>query len=313
MFGGRIQPINGKVDGIDGLSVNSWPGGDDPDLDFERPIYYSIPMAYIESMFQMQNWEREYDLKNWKQFHIPRTGAVATYLNCFTTMPWKEELGEITDTIAEDLSLSDPDEPAPKRRKTRPESLVFAIKGHDKKGKSDCYSKAIEPTPPNRRRIRSPANSSAAVVHRNLQATKTQQEKANVRKRERGLKTRQKDKVIHNATHKLQDPSRHSIRQAGKTLIAEEIRGERQPPSPNNQASQWSTSKNPSEFKNPTKEETRRESQPPSPNRRNSRWRMSQSPYEFSHPRIWGLKRAANADSFRPETWPDLNSARVGR
>jgi hypothetical protein len=139
MFGGRIQPINGKVDGTHGLSVNDWPGNDPrEDPREERLVYYSVPMGYIESMFQMKNWERDYNLKDWKRFHIPHDGAIALYNNIFTTMPWSEELREIEMTIAEDLSLLDPEEPARKRRETRTGVAVISTTNYgeepEKKG-----------------------------------------------------------------------------------------------------------------------------------------------------------------------------------
>ena len=115
MFGGEIQPVNNRVDGSHGVGMSDWPPKGS-DVDPERRIWYTIPMTYIEKLFQTTTWEgRRYGLQDWDAFHIPRTGATSLYINYFTTMPYSEdqrvaheELKELIATVTE--------QPPPKMR-----------------------------------------------------------------------------------------------------------------------------------------------------------------------------------------------------
>lgn len=292
MFGGRIQPINGRVDGTHGLSVSAWPGDEDLDQNSDRRIFYSIPMGYIEGLFQMQNWERKHNLQNWKEFHIPRTGAVSIHLNCFTTMRWEEEVHDITSTIAEDWSLSEPDEPARKRRETRTGSPVIETKGSGQERKpSHPSSEKTKTVPSDRPQIKSPTHNSAAVVPRKFQATKRQQDKARATTRESVIeetrstdhgsrKSNMRKEAIYNdsaITDKSHDFNyRQSIQQKpeGENLGKEKLITEDQ------------NKLRPQLLSQPSMNE------------------------ELSHPRVRRLKRAANAETSRPTVtkWPTPRS-----
>ena len=292
MFGGRIQPINGRVDATHGLSVNTWPGDEDLNQNSNRRIFYSIPMGYIEGLFQMQNWERKHDLQNWKEFHIPRTGAVSIHLNCFTTMPWEEEVHDITSTIAEDWSLSKPDEPARKRRESRTGSPVIETKGYGEERKPGHPSSGkIKAVPPDRPQIKSRTQLSAAVVHRNFQSMKRQQDEARARTSERVIeemrradqgsrKSNMRKEAIYNNYSAITDKS-HDFNH--RQILQQKPEGE-------NLGEETSKTEN--------------QNRP----RRQSLSQLSMN--EVKHPRIRGLKRAANADIFRPTviTWPKLRS-----
>ena len=298
MFGGRIQPINGRVDGTHGLSISDWPGDEDLDKDSDQRIFYSIPMGYIEGLFQMQNWERKHNLKNWKQFHIPRTGALSIHLNCFTTMPWEEEIHDVTSTLAEDLSLSDPDEPARKRRETRTGSPVTATKGYGEEGKSAPHpSKKTELVPPDRPGIKSPTNISAAAFHRSRQAMTAQRNKVKARKRERAREIKEMWRAEQSlAKRKKEQEAVYNYNAAGNPHEFNYRQSIRQP-----------NGQTPQEERTTTTTTTKDEH----PSQNNHRSQSQSSPNEaLYHPRVRGLKRAANADTFRPVgNWPRLRSS----
>ena len=304
MFGGRIQPINGRVDGTHGLSVNDWPGDDDLAQERNRYTFHSIPMGYIESLFQMQTWERKHNLKNWKQFHIPRTGAVSIHLNCFTTMPWKEELHDTAATITQVLDMLDPDdEPPRKRRETRIGSSVIATKdSSDEQRKPNPHQrKQTKPEVPQRRDrspIKSPANISSAVARRNVQAMKTLKDKVMAEGREKMMS---EDKTRRGREH---------FRKKGKTgelirtIINRNTLKMQQYPGENSDKEDGKTTKR-------TKEEEKAKSFSLSKNNNQESHYSStendnnncKEPYEFFHPRVWELKKAgiSNADdNFRP-------------
>lgn len=114
-MGGTVHPINAAVDCRDGIGTWDW-----PEVSAEaacgQSLKYAVPMSYIESLFQMGTWQREFDLRNWKTFHIPRTGAISVNMNNFTTMPWSEEVRAAKEEFEESLNAADPDEPAAKKR-----------------------------------------------------------------------------------------------------------------------------------------------------------------------------------------------------
>lgn len=282
MFGGRIQPINGRVDGTHGLSVSDWPGDEDLDTHSDRRIFYSIPMGYIEGLFQTQNWEQKHNLKNWKQYHIPRTGALSIDLNCFTTMPWEEEVHEITSTIAEDLSLSEPDEPVRKRRETRTGSSVIATKGYGEEERpSHPLSRTTKPAPPDQPEIKSPTHISAAAVHRNPQAMKSQQDKLRARARERAIEAIRSAGRSSRKTNLMKEAIKNYNTMPVRSHDFNYGQSIPQKPGGENLGEETMTTGN-----------------------QNYQWPQSQSQSSrterLSHLRIRGLKAAANANPFRP-------------
>ena len=87
MFGGKIDSINGRLDGQCGLSITDWPF---PVMDSERRELFAIPMSYVENLFRKETWEHKFNLKQ-LYFRIPRDGPSSIYLNCYTTMSPDEE------------------------------------------------------------------------------------------------------------------------------------------------------------------------------------------------------------------------------
>ena len=116
MFGGEISPINHRIDGSHGIGTSDWPPRgrrDDP----HRRIWFTVSMEYIEQMFQMHTWRRNFDLKQWRVFNIPRDGAISLYINSFTTMSWEEEQRVAKEELAELVALEN-EQPAKKKRIT---------------------------------------------------------------------------------------------------------------------------------------------------------------------------------------------------
>lgn len=116
MFGGELALINDRVDGSHGLGTSDWPPRgslDDP----ERRVWSTVSMEYVEYMFQMETWQRDFDLKQWRTFNIPRDGAISLYINAFTTMSWGEEQRVADEEVAELVAL-EKDQPAKKKRIT---------------------------------------------------------------------------------------------------------------------------------------------------------------------------------------------------
>ncbi|KAL8959427.1 MAG: hypothetical protein Q9193_003707 [Seirophora villosa] len=116
MFGGQVAPINDRVDGIYGVATWNWPRSFG-EMDPERTICHAVPMRYLEDIQQMEMWEREYALDDWRAFHIPRDGATSVYMNSVTTVSWSEEERAAKEALQE-LQLQDLEEPARKKRET---------------------------------------------------------------------------------------------------------------------------------------------------------------------------------------------------
>ncbi|KAL9017269.1 MAG: hypothetical protein Q9185_005390 [Variospora sp. 1 TL-2023] len=116
MFGGQVAPINDRVDGIYGVATWNWPRSFG-EMDPERTICHALPMQYLEDMQQMETWEREYELDDWRAFHIPRDGATSVYMNSVTTVSWSEEERAAKEAWQE-RQLQDLEEPARKKRET---------------------------------------------------------------------------------------------------------------------------------------------------------------------------------------------------
>lgn len=90
-WGGRILPVNSRLDGSHGVAVCAWPFKNvflDPE--HEHNIWYSVPMGYIENIQQKKTWDKKYDLDD-KPLLIPKTGAQSVEIVAFTTMKWSEE------------------------------------------------------------------------------------------------------------------------------------------------------------------------------------------------------------------------------
>ena len=107
LFGGEIQPVNNRVDGSHGVSVCDWPPRGTRE-DEERRTWYTVPMSYIEGLFQRSTWEKSYDLeKDGNVFFVPRSGAKSFYINWFTTMRFREgekareEVAELVKVVKE--------------------------------------------------------------------------------------------------------------------------------------------------------------------------------------------------------------------
>jgi len=119
MFGGRILPINDRVDCLHGLCVFDWP---DKNAAFDpnsREVH-TIPMTYIEKMFQMETWQQNFDLSTKNIWHIPRDGAKSIYLTHFTTMSYDEEQRIKDEEATEALRAATGkwEMPADKKRRT---------------------------------------------------------------------------------------------------------------------------------------------------------------------------------------------------
>ena len=116
MFGGHLQPINRRVDGSHGIAIADWPfGGTEEDPQNYR--WWTVSMDYIEHMFQMSTWQRQFDLKDWRIFNVPRDGATSLYINSFSTMKPSEEERVAKEEVAELIAHSK-EEPAKKKRET---------------------------------------------------------------------------------------------------------------------------------------------------------------------------------------------------
>ncbi|KAL9607808.1 MAG: hypothetical protein Q9167_007313 [Letrouitia subvulpina] len=114
MFGGRVAPINDRVDGNFGIGTYDWPLPPG-ELNPERTIVHSVSMRYIENLQQNETWQRESDAQDWRHFHIPRDGATSIYLNAVTTVPWSEE-ERVAKEELDEMQMQEKDQPAKKKR-----------------------------------------------------------------------------------------------------------------------------------------------------------------------------------------------------
>ena len=116
MFGGHLQPTNGRVDGSHGIAVADWPFGDsanNPSPKSHR--WWTVSMEYIEWIFRKETWAQRFDLQHSHVFHIPRDGATSLCINSFTTMHPAEEWRVAKEEAAALVALSNA-EPAKKKR-----------------------------------------------------------------------------------------------------------------------------------------------------------------------------------------------------
>ncbi len=114
MFGGHVAPINNKVDGSHGIALSDWPPQGTQN-DPERRVWNTISMRYIEKLFQMNTWQRRFNLNDWRIFHVPRDGATSLYINSFTTMSASEEQRVAREEVTEAIALANA-QPAKKKR-----------------------------------------------------------------------------------------------------------------------------------------------------------------------------------------------------
>ena len=118
IFGGKVWPINDRMDCLHGLCITDWPIRSTDIWDSSKVEYHTIPMIYIERLFQTKTWEQDLDITNPKLWHIPRNGAKSIYLHSFTTMDYNEEQ-RIKNEEAEELRAErERKQPANKKRRT---------------------------------------------------------------------------------------------------------------------------------------------------------------------------------------------------
>ena len=117
IFGGKVWPINDRMDCLHGLCITDWPITSSDIWDSSKVEYYTIPMTYIEPLFQMKTWE-DLDINDTKLWHIPRDGAKSIYLPSFTTMDYNEEQRIKNEEMEELRAEQESKEPASKRRRT---------------------------------------------------------------------------------------------------------------------------------------------------------------------------------------------------
>lgn len=91
MFGGRVHPINARMDCAYGLATYDWPFYN---TDVKPAVFYTAPMDYISQIQQEDFWEYwRMDQRDSKPkdpeanfCHIPRTGAKAIGENAFSML-----------------------------------------------------------------------------------------------------------------------------------------------------------------------------------------------------------------------------------
>ena len=118
VFGGKVWPINDRMDCLHGLCITDWPLTSADIWDSSKVEYHTIPMTYIEPLFQMKTWEQDLDFNNSNIWHIRRDGAKSIYLHSFTTMDYNEEQRIKNEELEELRTEQESKEPASKRRRT---------------------------------------------------------------------------------------------------------------------------------------------------------------------------------------------------
>lgn len=114
IFGGEIQPINSRVDGLHGIGVTDWPPhGTDKDPD--KVVWWTVSMEHISHLFKKETWGKLTGLDS-PCLKIPRTGAMSFYINYFTTMRRAEEQRIAREDTAEEVLRNQREQPAPKVR-----------------------------------------------------------------------------------------------------------------------------------------------------------------------------------------------------
>lgn len=94
-FGGSVTVINSRCDGLHGLCVLEWPepGLKNPSR-ARRADVWSVPMSFINSLFQESHWEAlgKKSLNNKSLLIVPGTGATPVGVNSFTTAKFEDVL-----------------------------------------------------------------------------------------------------------------------------------------------------------------------------------------------------------------------------
>ena len=118
IFGGKVWPINDRMDCLHGLCITDWPARSSDIWDSSKIEYHTIPMTYIEPLFQMKTWEKDLDISKTKIWHIRRDGAKSIYLHSFTTMDYNEEQRIKNEEMEELRAELEQSPPAVKKRRT---------------------------------------------------------------------------------------------------------------------------------------------------------------------------------------------------
>ena len=125
LFGGKIEPINGKISCVDGLSVSDWieppsnPEGPDPQT------YSAIPMTYVQAIQEASFWEQEHDINNPQFLHIARSGPHSSWVNSFSTLSHEDLLLHETDELIQEYLCGLEQPPTKKRMVDRNGSAVI--------------------------------------------------------------------------------------------------------------------------------------------------------------------------------------------
>ena len=96
------------------IRTSDWPP-QSSSSDHHRRTWFTVPMTYIEKLFQKSTWASKAESLDPPRWRIPRTGAVSLYINSFTTMHHSEELRSAREDAAEAIAI-ERSQPAPKKR-----------------------------------------------------------------------------------------------------------------------------------------------------------------------------------------------------
>ncbi|MCJ1372163.1 hypothetical protein MMC20_003385 [Loxospora ochrophaea] len=115
LLGGRLLPINFRIDCSAGLATWDWP--DDINLlEPDKFVHYSVPMSYVSKLQRKEFWQEHSSSLDSRICHIPRDGAQSLYLRGATTMDEAEELRVLAEDFAQ-LRASADELPASKKQK----------------------------------------------------------------------------------------------------------------------------------------------------------------------------------------------------
>lgn len=90
-FGGRVHPINARIDCLYGMVVYRGSGQGGPPADFQETYDagsvwgHSVPMGYMEEIQQASWWTRPN-----RTLRIPKFGAATYIYNCTSTQTWRD-------------------------------------------------------------------------------------------------------------------------------------------------------------------------------------------------------------------------------
>ncbi|KAJ9627622.1 hypothetical protein H2203_002834 [Taxawa tesnikishii (nom. ined.)] len=83
LFGGRVHPVNWRLDCAHGLATYDWPQTDGTE-------YRTISMDYIAKVQQQATWDGELRDADATALHISRNGARSVGVMVFSTMIWED-------------------------------------------------------------------------------------------------------------------------------------------------------------------------------------------------------------------------------